>query len=424
MTRKEYFFFIFLFSLLTFLTFNRHSKSTYDNYHSVIWGDKAGYYGILPACFILKFDMKSFDQGILEKTGNGFDIVNDKYKSKYFIGVSILELPFFLLAYAIATLTNTPLNQGFAPIFHWSIMIASIFYACFGMIHMYSFLKNITSNTTALFSVLLMFFGTNLYFFTVDQGGMSHVFSFFLICSSVYFFNRFMNNGGFLNVYIIIFIGALSILVRPTNAIAIVAIAFLPPFNLKKIGVQLTHLKWREFLISVAILIIVLTPQLLYWKYSTGKWFSYSYGDEGFDNILQPEILKTLFSPNNGLFINTPVALLFFVSPFLLFYKNRKTKWLNYSILFGIITWMFASWWIWTFGCSFGHRCYVEYYPLLIIPFALYLGKKNLFRSPIFYLSLFFVLFNLKMSYSVDNCWYSDDWDFDKYFSMVISPPK
>ena len=48
---------VFSFIVITlFLTFNKHSKSGYYNYHSEIWADKAGYYVYLPAVFKFNFN--------------------------------------------------------------------------------------------------------------------------------------------------------------------------------------------------------------------------------------------------------------------------------------------------------------------------------------------------------------------------------
>ena len=51
--------------------------------------------------------------------------------------------------------------------------------------------------------------------------------------------------------------------------------------------------------------VLMLLPQLLYWNYLNGSWVTYSYGNEGF-NWLNPKLLNTWFSPNNGLFLYTP----------------------------------------------------------------------------------------------------------------------
>ena len=126
MPSKQTLIFLLLYGLTIFLTFNRHSKSTFDNYHSVIWGDKAGYYILLPSIFINSSEITEFQDDILKKTGNGFTIENGVIKTKYFIGVALLEMPFFLLALLVATILKLDLAHGFAPIFHWSIMISSV----------------------------------------------------------------------------------------------------------------------------------------------------------------------------------------------------------------------------------------------------------------------------------------------------------
>src|SRR5690554_5459863 len=83
-------------ALVIFLSFNRHSKSGYFNYHSEIWADKAGYYVYLPAAFKFNFDSRQFPDSIQIKTGGGFELLQDQQKvvTKYPYGVALLQAPF------------------------------------------------------------------------------------------------------------------------------------------------------------------------------------------------------------------------------------------------------------------------------------------------------------------------------------------
>ncbi len=119
-----------------FLTFNRHSKSGYFNYHSEIWADKGGYYVYLPAAFKFKFNPDNFPDSIDDKTGHGFtlDYENKKVLTKYTYGVALLQLPFFLMADTFAETLNYKAN-GFSPnngLFLYSpfyfVIIASLIY--------------------------------------------------------------------------------------------------------------------------------------------------------------------------------------------------------------------------------------------------------------------------------------------------------
>ena len=118
---------LFFFGITLFLTFNKHSKSGYFNYHSEIWSDKAGYYVYLPAALNYNFNANNFPDSIDIKTGHGFrlDKANGKVVTKYTYGVALMQLPFFCMAKLLAEPLNMK-NNGFSPIYHWSINIASV----------------------------------------------------------------------------------------------------------------------------------------------------------------------------------------------------------------------------------------------------------------------------------------------------------
>ena len=77
-----------------------------------------------------------------------------------------------------------------------------------------------------------------------------------------------------------------------------------------------------------------------------------------------------LFDSQNGLFTYSPLVLLS-VAGLWLGWRDRRVQAPPLALTFGLITWVFASWWAWWFGGAFGHRCYVEYYALLAFPLAL-----------------------------------------------------
>jgi hypothetical protein len=96
--------------------------------------------------------------------------------------------------------------------------------------------------------------------------------------------------------------------------------------------------------------------------------------------------------------------------------------------VFLIITYIFSSWWAYNFGCAFGARSYVEYLSLFSIPVAYIFEKVNtdsnkISKSVFWIIIVALIIFNLKMTYSYDGCFYgSGDWDWKEYFNLVTSP--
>jgi hypothetical protein len=77
--------------------------------------------------------------------------------------------------------------------------------------------------------------------------------------------------------------------------------------------------------------------------------------------------------------------------------------------IFSLITYANASWWMPTFDCSFGHRAFIEFYPILLIPIAFSVDvifkkwKAMLFTTMV----LLFFFINVRMSYLYKKhpCW-------------------
>jgi hypothetical protein len=168
-------------------------------------------------------------------------------------------------------------------------------------------------------------------------------------------------------------------------------------------------------------------PQLIYWKTMTSKWIFYSYGNEHFIYWKQPKILSVLFDTENGLLLYSPILLLTFAG-LLLAWKEKRTNSAGVALIFPIITYLFASWWAWTFGAAFGHRCYIDYYPVMAFPMAVAIEKiiesrKTYVIIPAFCMAAFFCFYSVKMSilfgdnnYSNSPIWH---WNWPAWFGIV-----
>jgi hypothetical protein len=333
-----------------FLTFNRHSKSGYFNYHSEIWADKAGYYVYLPATFNFKFNPSNFPDSVDIKTGNGFflDKENGKVITKYTYGVALLQTPF----YAVAELLAKPLNyepNGFSPIYHWSINVASVFYLLLGLLFLKKYLKIRFDNRSSIFTVLSIFLATHLYYYSIDETGMSHVYSFSLFCLFLYII-EITNHLAKFNFWMSFVFGlliGLILLIRPTNILFLSTFIFLDNKNWLGLRQRLQKLFSYKFLIPIVFGIsIVALPQLLYWNYTSDSIVSYSYGNEEF-NWVEPKMVNVWFSPNNGLFLYTPFYLLI-IAIILIMIKYKQNNGVYLLSLFLVISYVFSSWWSWS----------------------------------------------------------------------------
>lgn len=414
-------------AMVLFLSFNKHSKSGYFNYHSEIWADKAGYYVYLPSALIHGFNAEAFPDSIDVKTGKGFtlDTEHNKVLTKYTYGVALMQLPFFALAHLLAPVFAFKAN-GFSPIYHWSINVAAVFYLLLGLYALFKSLMPRFDVYIALCTVLCLFLGTNLYYYAIDDTGMSHVYSFALGSIMLHLFLRtqygFKANIWQLSAFGVI--AALLVIIRPTNLLFILALLFIDSQSAKAVFQRLQHLLLPRNLVGILLpAIVVILPQMYYWHYASGSWLSYTYGDEGFD-FLSPKLLHVWFSPNNGLFSYTPLFFIIVTGMLHMMRKKLLNGWYLF-LLFMIISYVFSSWWAWNFGCSFGARSYVEYLTLFSIPLAHFLSgirlKPEAKHLTIIAFIVLSIAFNLKMTYSYDKCFFgSDHWDWQTYWQLIM----
>lgn len=416
--------------LVLFLTFNKHSKSGYFNYHSEIWSDKTGYYVYLPSAFIFSFDPKKFPECIDKKTGDGFrlDYQQNKIRTKYTYGVAFLQMPFFLIAHVL----SKPLNyerSGFSPIYHWAINVAAVFYLILGIFFLFKFLSNYFNNRIVYYLIASIFLGTNLYYYAIDETGMSHIYSFFLFSVFLYLTKEIIQTkeSKVLLIVLLSFVASLICVVRPIDILFLFSFFFIDLKSLNELSKRykiLFNKKTFPFVVLTAC--IVFFPQLLYWKYLSGNWIFYSYVNESFVNWLNPKFLEVWFAPQlNGLFLYNPLYLIV-VFGILLMVRSRTLNGIFIFFLFFILSYVIASWWDPGFGCSYGNRNFVEYSAIFTLPLGYFyqrIDKLQKFKKVLILLFIVgLVWYNLKIIYSYDGCFFGNyKWDWHSFFNLVTS---
>ncbi len=142
--------------------------------------------------------------------------------------------------------------------------------------------------------------------------------------------------------------------------------------------------RWRRVLMTAAIALLVFAPQLVIWRFATGSWIantyglmSMRYGVMGFGfNFARPHLFAVLFSMKRGLFVWSPILLLCVPGWFWLRSVVPGWRWAVLSF-WGANLYVIASWAMWWYGGSFGHRAFVESYAIMALPLAsLYAGVR------------------------------------------------
>lgn len=411
---------LLLFASLVFLTLNRHNKAEVFTYHSEIWADKAGYYIYLPAFFIYDFQAEKLPVEIEAKTGKGFLAQQGKIKTKYSYGVALMQLPFFIGSHILAKISSHS-PDGFSLIYQKAIDVAAVVYSFCSLILLFNFLINYVKIRTAFLSILCIYLGTNILYYSVIDTGMSHIYSFFLFAA---FLNLsrdiFEPKKKITSAILFGLVSGLIVAVRPMNII------FLPCYFIVT-NVQLRDFKLylNRFIIAFIAGLFVLIPQFIYWKYAYGHYLVYSYETESFINKYNPKLLNLWFSTNNGLFMFNPMVILVVIGVIGI-WKLRLKLSLLMAGYFLLLSYIFASWHDWTYGCSYGCRPYVEYYALFSLPFGIFMDKlsNHRYRILLYSLLFIFIVYNLKLIFSYDGCWYGGNWDYTELVKLLLAPTK
>lgn len=349
--------FIAIIGLVLFVRVGRWSSN------EVIQGDSFGYYAYLPAIFTYHDLSFSWHESLSEADKNKYWLYPGKEGHalpKMTSGLAIAWAPGFMitkLMYELRGKTNTGWEQGF----HWSLGLTSLAFLTLGLSALLSFLRKRFSDLASYTSVFLVFFATNLMYYTVAECGMGHVYSFSIFCLSLYFVDVWLRSTKSHALWMAALFFGWLVLIRPTNAV----------LGLVFIGMYLDSPKALSIktLLHLLVGILPIIPQLILWKYSTGDWLHYSYGDEKI-YWLNSHITDGLFSFRNGWFIYTPIA--FFGSLFLLI--KSRTNWTNAFtfITLAVHVYVVFAWWCWYYGDSLSIRPMVDAYALVAIGVALF----------------------------------------------------
>jgi hypothetical protein len=418
-------------ALLLFVTFNIHNNKVPLNYRSEIYADKAGYYVYLPALFLYDFSPEKFPEKLDSISGYGFLFAhtnpNKTQKvvfTKYPCGVAIMDAPFFAVTHLYCKLKNLP-TDGFSAPYHRMRSLSAWFYPMLGI---FLILLTIHKKTNIRPGILmggatLFMLGTNLIYYTAKESGLSHNYSFFLLAWLVYFKTLVFKPEKTTHYLLLGLIVGLMVLVRPINAVF--AGLFLM-WDLRSV----TEVKSlfvnnpKKWLLFALMAFAVFIPQLVYYQYAFGRYVNYSYGNETFLFWKNPKIAHVFFAFENGWLTNNP-AHVFTLAGIVFMIKNNMANGRKLLALVAGVGLLYASWWSWELGCGMGHRGFVEFYAVLMLPFIYsfnnIMNMQGVKKAMLLGLLVLFVLINLKIITAYDNCWYGRGaWDAREWFDLLL----
>lgn len=393
--------------LLICLTVSFCQQIQDNQWKKIIKADGLGYYSYLPAIFIYNDYTFSFTKDIqnkYEKTDFGYGFLNTTPKGKvdkYFVGLSILWLPFFLIAHFLSLLFGFSAD-GYSKLYQIAVLIATNFYLWLGCKYTRKLiLEYPISQNIAAVVLLSIVFGTNLLFYVVGDPSHTHAYSFSMIAVFLYSIHSFFKNGNTKQLYWSAFLLGIIVLIRPSNIVIGLMILFFAG-SLKAFRNVLMEFR-KKILISVTIFILTLFPQFLLYYLQSGHFFVWSYGEEGF-NFNTPQIFNVLFSYRKGLFVYTPLTLLSLAGLIYLF-RTNKFQFTIMLIFLLLSTYIISSWQCWTYGCSLGQRAFVDYYSVLglLISFLWLSLRKNYLKGTFFLIAVLFIFYSSVLEYQYRN---------------------
>lgn len=255
--------------------------------------------------------------------------------NKYSIGPALFWTPNYVLIHRIIR------GDGYTLPYQITVSLTSLCAALFGLIILTRLVKSKELNTSI--ALLLIAFGTNLFFYGSVDTVNSHAITFFW--ASVYIVLLTLKSIPWFAVGVVL--GALS----ATRLQDILYILLLLPY--------VKTINYKSFCTGV---LLSFAPQLIAWYLLYGSLINpYLQGGEGF-NVFVPHILGVLFEKENGLFLWTPVVLLGILGLW-----SKRKKYVLYLTVIFLQIYLVSTWSTWWQGASYSGRMFVSILPLIYV---------------------------------------------------------
>lgn len=378
--------------------YERNAYPTSDNQMPIkvtTW-DALGYYLYLPATFIYhdirglsfydsiekKYHLQGEENNFyqFQKNESGF------YTGKYFVGVAVLQLPFFLMAHGIAKVNGEA--DGFSSIYQKGIAYGAIFWAFISLIVLRRFLLNYYNDLTVGIGLILAILGTNAIQYIAVDNCQSHAWIFPLYVYILVLSDSWYKRKTILkSIGIGILIG-FAMLCRPTEGV-ILFIPLLWGYPKNEFS-SFVKLNWVYFLLAGLGMFCILSIQLMYWKYTTNHWV-FDVGSKW--DFLSPHF-RVLFGEEKGRLLYTPICLLMLIG---LFFIGKEKFSLSIRSFMLLNIWIVIAWHIWRYGGSYSARALVQSTPIMLLPMLAILQKMLMSKLKIIWgiCLLYFLCLNL-----------------------------
>jgi len=392
--------------VFTFLKLSNPPKNpiSYDNF---------GFYLYLPATFIYDDpgleDLKVYED-IIEKynsTPTFYQVTKaseNRWAIRQFIGVSYFFAPWFFTAHIYASNSDLYPADGYSLPYQRAFWLGGFIYTLIGLFVLRKVLLKLFNDKLTSLILVLLFFGTNLFFFATVGNDAPHVYLFSIYPLILWFTIRWHESHKPLHAVLLgLFMGIL-IVARPSELFVLFIPLFWGVFDKQSFKDKMQLLwKYRMHMIYLVIAMFIAGfPQLLYWKYVSGQWIYFTYTDpeSGLD-LLSPHFYRALIGYRKGMLLYAPMFIFGFAGLIPLYKYNKK-------IFFSFALFIFFNvYFISSFSTlySYGWRAFVQSYAIMVIPLGYFvywiIQQKLWIRISFTIIVLFFIFLNVFQSYQV-----------------------
>lgn len=291
-------------------------------------------------------------------------------------GLSLLFLPMYLLATLFASLLQLPADGMSLP-YQMGISLSAIVVLLSGLfwLSQWLMLRKLKDPVVATV-LLLLFFGSTLFQYSIVEPAMSHVYSFAAISFFLLQVQRYVQDEKNNNLYLAASALGIILLLRPNNLL----ILLLLPFFFENVRAFLKLcgrlFKSRSFYLALGIVLLFILLQVLVWWRFEPVLFGNRYAAYGF-NWRHPHLKELLFGFEAGLFVYCPILLLF-LPGLIPSFKSQGFSATVLVLFLLLLFYFFSAYSAYTYFDGLGIRVLVDYYSLFALLGGQLLGALSL----------------------------------------------
>jgi len=331
--------------------------------------DAVEYYSHLRSLYFdhdVDFENEFAHFGILSRWDKSQPTATGHRRTVFSVGPALLWMPFYALGDLWARSFGA-VEEGYSAAHIRSVCLASLVYALLGLLLLHRVLLDLVPSVVAFWTTLLLFYGTFLVFYVVDEPVMSHACSFFMsaVVLAVWWKDRTLPllRSALLGAAI-----GLAAAVRSQNGVLL-----LMPITSLLLQSQAWTTRFKKGAVLLLAFGVGVLPQLLVFKAIFGQYvLPYPVQGKDFLRLDHPFLLETFFSSRHGLLFWTPLLWAGFLGYVGLLRKDRGTA-LALLVPLAVMSYVNCCSGDWWAGGSYSNRRFDSVLPHLALGLGAFL---------------------------------------------------